>query len=394
MSLPLEGVRIIAVEQYGAGPFGTQHLADLGAEVIKVENPAEGGEVGRMVGPYFFEPGDSHFFQSFNRNKKSVTLDLKSTEGRRLFEALVGTADAVFDNLRGDLPEKLGLTYEALKSINPAIVCCHLSAYGRTGPRKAWPGYDYLMQAEAGYCALTGEPGGPPARFGISIIDMMTGTTAAMALLAALVSARATGLGRDIDTSLFDVALHNVNYLGTWYMNDGITTDRAPRGAHPSLTPSQMYRTKDGWIFVMCNKEKFWPIFTAIIDRPGWATDPRFATFKARLEHRDALTVEMDEALSARTTAEWMESFAGKVPAAPVYDVAQALDSSYVRDQGMIVETPHPVRGQIRTLACPVRVPGETLPLRPGPRLGAHNDEILGPLSAPPPILNRMSKVT
>lgn len=393
MSLPLDGVRIISVEQYGAGPFGTQHLADLGAEVIKVENPAEGGDVGRMVGPYFFEPGDSHFFQSFNRNKKSVTLDLKSAEGRRLFEALVETADAVFDNLRGDLPEKLGLTYETLKSLNPAIVCCHLSAYGRTGPRKAWPGYDYLMQAEAGYCALTGEPGGPPARFGVSIIDMMTGTTAAMALLAALVSARTTGLGRDIDTSLFDVALHNLNYLGTWYMNDGITTNRAPRGAHPSLTPSQMYRTRDGWIFVMCNKEKFWPILAAIIDRPGWASDPRFATFKVRLENRDVLTAEMDAALSARTTAEWMESFAGKVPAAPVYDVAQALDSSYVRDQGMIVETPHPVRGRIRTLACPVRVPGETLPRRPGPRLGAHNDEILGPLAAPGPIPNHMSKV-
>jgi len=393
MSLPLDGVRIISVEQYGAGPFGTQHLADLGAEVIKVENPAEGGDVGRMVGPYFFEPGDSHFFQSFNRNKKSVTLDLKSAEGRRLFEALVETADAVFDNLRGDLPEKLGLTYETLKSLNPAIVCCHLSAYGRTGPRKAWPGYDYLMQAEAGYCALTGEPGGPPARFGVSIIDMMTGTTAAMALLAALVSARTTGLGRDIDTSLFDVALHNLNYLGTWYMNDRITTDRAPRGAHPSLTPSQMYRTRDGWIFVMCNKEKFWPILAAIIDRPGWASDPRFATFKVRLENRDVLTAEMDAALSARTTAEWMESFAGKVPAAPVYDVAQALDSSYVRDQGMIVETPHPVRGRIRTLACPVRVPGETPPRRPGPRLGAHNDEILGPLAAPGPIPNHMSKV-
>ncbi|MEI4487831.1 CoA transferase [Frigidibacter sp. MR17.14] len=383
MSLPLEGVRIVAVEQYGAGPFGTQHLADLGAEVIKVENPAEGGEVGRHVGPYFFEPGDSHFFQSFNRNKKSVTIDLKSPEGRAVFEALVATADAVFDNLRGDLPERLGIDYASLKHVNPKIVCCHLSAYGRTGPRKAWPGYDYLMQAEAGYCAVTGEPGGPPARFGISIIDMMTGTTAAMALLAALVSARATGQGRDIDTSLFDVALHNVNYLGTWYMNDGITTDRAPRGAHPSLTPSQMYRTADGWIFIMCNKEKFWPVLARAIDRPDWATDPRFASFKARLANRDLLTQEMDAALSTATTDEWMRRFAGQVPAAPVYDVAQALDSAYVQQQGMIAEVPHPVRGTIRTLACPVRCPGEELPKRPGPRLGADNDDILGPLMQP-----------
>jgi len=382
MSLPLEGVRILAVEQYGAGPFGTQHLADLGAEVIKIENPAEGGDVGRHVGPHFFEPGDSHFFQSFNRNKKSITLNIKTTEGRAHFEALVATADIVFDNLRGDLPEKLGLTYAALAPINPAIVCCHLSAYGREGPRKAWPGYDYLMQAEAGYCALTGEPDGPPARFGISIIDMMTGTTAAMAMLAALVSARATGRGRDIDTSLFDVAIHNVNYLGTWYLNDGVVTERQPRGAHPSLTPSQMYRTGDGWLFIMCNKEKFWPVLAQMLGRPEWASDPRYASFQARLAHRDELTADLDAALSTRTTAEWLAHFAGKVPVAPVYDVAQALDSAYVREQGVIVEVPHPARGTIATLACPVRCPGEELPRRPAPRLGAHNDEILAPLDS------------
>lgn len=382
MSLPLEGVRILAVEQYGAGPFGTQHLADLGAEVIKIENPLEGGDVGRAVGPHFFEPGDSHFFQSFNRNKKSVTLNIKTAEGRAMFEALVATADVVFDNLRGDLPEKLGLTYEALAPINPAIVCCHLSAYGREGPRKAWPGYDYLMQAEAGYCSLTGEPDGPPARFGVSIIDMMTGTTAAMAMLAALVSARATGKGRDIDTSLFDVAIHNVNYLGTWYMNDGVVTERQPRGAHPSLTPSQMYRTKDGWLFIMCNKEKFWPILAQMIGRSEWARDPRYADFKARLANRDQLTRDLDAALAPRTTAEWIAHLAGKVPVAPVYDVAQALDSGYVREQDVIVEVPHPARGTIKTLACPVRCPGEALPRRPAPRLGAHNEAILGPLEA------------
>jgi succinate--hydroxymethylglutarate CoA-transferase len=161
MKLPLDGLRIIAVEQYGAGPFGTQHLADLGAEVIKIENPAEGGDVGRAVGPYFFAPGDSHFHESFNRNKKSITLDLKTAGGKTLFHDLVRTADATFDNLRGDLPAKLGVTYDALKDVNPNIVCAHLSAYGRTGSRAAWPGYDYLMQAEAGYLSLTGEPDGP-----------------------------------------------------------------------------------------------------------------------------------------------------------------------------------------------------------------------------------------
>lgn len=380
MSLPLEGLRVVAIEQYGAGPFGTQHLADLGAEVIKIENPADGGDVGRSVGPHFFADGDSHFFQSFNRNKKSMVLNLKAEEGRATLEALAATADAVFNNLRGDLPEKLGVTYDALKHVNPALVCCHLSAYGRTGPRKAWPGYDYLAQAEAGYLSLTGEPDGPPTRFGISIIDMMTGTMSALALVSAVLGARATGQGRDIDTSLFEVALHNVNYLGTWYLNDGVTTTRLPRSAHPSLTPSQLYRTRDGWILIMCNKEKFWPILADIVGRPEWASDPRYVDFKARLANRDALTVDLDAALSTTTTAEWMDRFAGKVPAAPVYDVAEAMDSDYVRDQGLIVESDHPVRGRIKTLACPIRVPGETLPTRAAPAMGAHTLEILNSL--------------
>lgn len=377
MTLPLDGVRIISIEQYGAGPFGTQHLADLGAEVIKIENPGDGGDVGRQVGPYFFEPGDSHFFQSFNRNKRSLTLDLKSAEGQETLRKLVARSDAVFNNLRGDLPERLGVTYDQLKDINPAIVCAHLSAYGRSGPRRAWPGYDYLAQAEAGYLSLTGEPDGPPARFGVSIIDMMTGTMAALATVSAILGARATGQGRDIDTNLFEVALHNLSYLGTWYMNDGVKTERLPRSAHPSLTPSQLYRTGDGWIFIMCNKEKFWPILAETIGRPEWASDPRYANFKARLANRDQLTHELDEALSARTTAEWMEAFGGKVPAAPVYDVAEALDNPYVQDQGFIVEVPHPVRGSIKTLACPIRCPGEQMPARAAPRLGADTDDIL-----------------
>ncbi len=377
MSLPLEGVRIIAVEQYGAGPFGSQHLADLGAEVIKIENPGDGGDVGRSVGPYFFAPGDSHFHQSFNRNKKSFTLDLKKPAGQAVLHELVKTADAVFDNLRGDIPVKLGLTYEKLKAYNEKIVCAHLSAYGREGPRAAWPGYDYLMQAEAGYLSLTGEPGGPPARFGISIIDMMTGTMSALALVSSVLGARATGVGRDVDVSLFDVAMHNLSYVGTWYLNEGVKTTRSPRSSHPSLTPSQLYRTQDGWIFIMCNKEKFWGVLADVIGRPEWATDPRFATFKARLEHRDELTTALDDVLMKETTAEWMSRLAGKVPAAPVYDVAQALDNVYAREQGIVVDVPHPERGSIKTLACPIRCTGEQLPKRAAPRLGEHTQEIL-----------------
>ncbi len=372
--LPLAGVRILAVEQYGAGPFGTLYLADLGAEVIKIENHKEGGDVGRQVGPHFFGPGDSQFFQTFNRNKKSVTLDLKHPEGKAAFLALVATADAVLDNLRGDLPEKLGLTYDDLKQANPRIVCAHLSAYGRSGSRKAWPGYDYLMQAEAGHLSLTGEPGGPPTRYGLSIVDLMTGLVAAFALLSGVVSARGTGVGMDVDTSLFDVALHNLNYPGTWFLNAGVVTGRTARSSHPSLTPSQLYRTRDGWIFIMCNKEKFWGVLAEALGRPEWATDPDFATFKARLAHRERVTQMLDAVLTTRTTAEWIAHFAGKVPAAPVYDVAQALESEFVAERGGVADFAYPDGRSARMITGPIRVAGASPPTRAAPAMGADTD--------------------
>lgn len=392
MSLPLTGVRIVAVEQYGAGPFGTQHLADLGAEVIKIENPAEGGDVGRLVGPHYFGAGDSHFFEAFNRNKKSLTLNLKNPEARAVFADLVKSADATFDNLRGDLAGKLGLTYADLAAHNPRIVCAHLSAYGRTGSRAAWPGYDYLMQAEAGYLCLTGEPDGPPARFGLSIVDMMTGVTAVTGLLAGIIDARANGRGRDIDVSLFDVALTNLNYIAAWYLNEGVQVKREPRSAHPSLTPSQLYRTQDGWLFVMCNKEKFWPLLAQAIGRPEWATHPDYANYKARLANRDRLTREMDEVLGTASTAEWLERLSGTVPVAPVYDLAQALDNPFVREQGRIMEAPHPARGNIRTLASPIRCPGEAEKIGIAPALGEHTRELLRGLGYAEARIDQLSK--
>ena len=375
--LPLAGVRILAVEQYGAGPFGTMYLADLGAEVIKIENHKDGGDVGRQVGPHFFGPDDSHFFQTFNRNKKSFTLDLKHSEAKAVFNALVKTADAVLDNLRGDLPEKLGLTYEDLKHVNPRIVCAHLSAYGRTGSRKAWPGYDYLMQAEAGHMSLTGEPGSPPTRYGLSIVDLMTGLAAAFGLLAGVLNARSTGVGTDVDTSLFDVALHNLNYPGTWFLNAGAVTERVPRSSHPSLTPSQLYRTRDGWIFIMCNKEKFWGLLASALGKPEWIADPDFATFKARLANRERLTQILDAELMKRTTAEWIDHFNGKVPASPVYNVAQALQSDFVTERNGVVDFVYGDGRVARMVAGPIRVSGVTLPTRAAPTMGADTDALL-----------------
>ena len=391
MSLPLSGVRIVSVEQYGAGPFGTQHLADLGAEVIKIENFHDGGDIGRAVGPQFFGPGDSHFYEAFNRNKRSLGLDLKHPKGQEIFRKLVERSDAVFDNLRGDLPTKLGITYAQLANVNPKIVCVHLSAYGRSGSRASWPGYDYLMQAEAGYLSLTGEPDGPPARFGLSIVDLMTGTTAAMALLAGLVDAQATGKGRDLDVSLFDVALHNLAYVATWYLNGGIVTNREPRSSHPSLTPSQLCRTKDGWLFIMCNKEKFWTALADAVGKPEWATDPEYSTFAARLKNREQVTQELDAVLTTATTAEWISRLGGKVPIAPVYDVQQALENPFVAEQQLLLDFQHPEHGKIRGVASPVRLENSAvLPTRAAPRLGEDTDALLEELGYAPNLIGAL----
>jgi len=375
--LPLNGVRVLAVEQYGAGPFGTMFLADQGAEVIKIENPNDGGDMSRAVGPHFFAPGDSEFFHSFNRNKKSLTLDLSRPEGQRVLHDLLRSADALASNLRGDVPAKLGLTYGRLKSHNPRIVCAHLSAYGRSGPRAGWPGFDYLMQAEAGYFSLTGEPGAPPARFGLSIVDYMSGLGLAYALLAALTAARATGVGRDIDVSLFDMALSNTAYQATWYLNEGVISGRLPRSAHAALTPCQLYRTRDGWIYLMCNKEKFWPALCGKLGRPEWIEDARFRRFPDRLKHRDILTELLDRELGERTTGEWLAHFAGAVPAAPINDLAQALDNPFVTEHGRLQTLPHPVKGSYRMVAPPVQCAGEMAPAHPAPALGEQTEALL-----------------
>jgi crotonobetainyl-CoA:carnitine CoA-transferase CaiB-like acyl-CoA transferase len=376
MPPPLSGLRVIAVEQYGAGPYGSMQLADLGAEVIKIENPAEGGDMARRVGPFFAGPEDSYFFHSFNRNKRSLTLDLKRPGARRVLHALAAHSDAFIDNLRGDLPARLGLTYAALASANPGIVCAHLSAYGREGSRAHWPGYDYLMQAEAGYLSLTGEPDGPPARMGLSIVDLMTGLFAAFALVSGVLEARQTRKGRDLDVSLFDAALQNLSYLATWYLNAGHVQGREPRSAHPSLVPSQLYRTADGFIFIMCNKEKFWPILAHHIGRPDWADDPRFSSFKERLANRALLNELLDEALSTRTTGEWLAAFAGEVPAAPVNDVKAALDNPFVAEGGRLLDYVRDGMPPVRMVAGPVRT-GEAPPMRAAPSLGADTDTVL-----------------
>jgi crotonobetainyl-CoA:carnitine CoA-transferase CaiB-like acyl-CoA transferase len=377
LTLPLQGLRVLTFENFGAGPFGSMYLADLGAEVIKVENREQGGDATRGMGPHFLGPHDSHFFQTFNLNKRSLTLNLKAPEGQKVFHRLVANADAVLNNLRGDQPDKLGLTYAALKAANPRIVCAHLSAYGRDNERRAWPGYDYLMQAEAGFLHLTGEPGTPPARMGLSIVDYMTGITTALALLSALFGAQRSGQGRDVDVSLFDVALHQLSYPGTWFLNERTRTERLPRSSHPSAVPVQLFRSSDGWIFVMCMTEKFWQELMRVLDTPQIAADPRFSSMAARGQHRDELTPILDAEFGKDTTANWLARLQGVLPAAPVFDMPDALDSPYPTRIGMIRNTPHPARPDFRTFANPIKLDGRRLPAQVGSALGADTEALL-----------------
>ena len=376
---PLTGVRVLAVEQYGAGPFGSMYLANQGAEVIKIENPSDGGDMSRAVGPYFLGPEDSEFFHSFNANKKSVTINLKEPQGLEVFHELVKTADAVSNNLRGDVPEKLGLDYDSLKAINPKIVCAHLSAYGRSGSRQTWPGFDYLMQAEAGWFSLTGEPGTPPARFGLSVVDMMTGLAMAFGLVSAVIAARSSGAGRDMDVSLFDLALHNTSYLSTWYLNENVVTERLERSAHPSLTPCQLYKTRNGWIFIMCNKEKFWPILCNKLGQANWSQDPRFLLFKNRLEHREVLQKMLDDTLSKKTTEEWLTAFAGSVPASPIYNIGEAMNNPFVSERNGIHHFPNPTNPEasFKMVAHPIKSSGDDPLNNPAPKLGENTDTVL-----------------
>lgn len=380
---PLEGIRILTLESFGAAPYGTMLLADLGAEVIKIENPSTGGDSSRSVGPEILGTGDSQYFQSFNLNKRSVALDLTRPDDRDSFLNLVATADAVVNNLRGDLPTKLGLDYASLRSANPAIVCLHISAYGRDNSRKSWPGYDFLAQAEAGLMSVTGEPDGPPCRIGVSMIDYMSGITGMVGLLSCLMRAKNTGQGCDIDTNLFDVATHQHAYSATWYLNSGVVPTRLPRGSHASVVPVQTVRTADGWIYVMCMKDKFWEILAERIGRPDLITDPRFSSQAARLANRDTLTSELDDAMEKRTTSEWLAVLAGAIPAAPIYAVDQAFSNPFMAETGMVTMVAHPARADLRVLATPLKINGERPPKAACPPLGADNERYLtGPRSA------------
>ncbi|MBI3968122.1 MAG: CoA transferase [Chloroflexi bacterium] len=376
MPLPLEGVRILAVSQYGAGPFGMMHLGDFGADVIKVEDPATKGDVARAVPP-FTAGNDSLFFQSLNRNNRSIALDLRSPAGRAVFDDLVRVCDAVFNNLRGDLPAKLRLDYAGLKHLNPRVVCCSLSGFGKTGPRAAEPGYDYLGQGLAGLMSITGEPDAPPARFGSPIIDFAGGWMAALGTMIALFQSQRTGIGCDVDVALLDTALTMLNYMGTYQLNRDFKVERISDSAHPTMVPCQVFPTSDSYVIVMCLKEKFWQLLCELIDRPELAADPRFLTFKERYDHRDELIPELKSVFRRHTTAEWLDRLQGQIPCAPVNDVEEALREPQILARDMIVSWPHPEFGEVKTIGNPIKISDAPPRYEAGPAYAAHTDQVL-----------------
>ena len=376
---PLAGLTVIAVEQFGAGPFGTLMLADLGADVIKIEDPGSGGDVSRYIPPVQ-EGSDSLYFEAVNRNKRSLVLDLKSAVGRGVFERLVGTADAVFSNLRGDQPERLGLTWERLRHANERIVCVSLTGYGRHGDDARLPGYDALVQAGTGWAALTGGPDDPPTKSGLSLADYATGLAAMVGLLAGVVDARRTGTGRDVDTNLFDVALSMLTHHATWFLSAGIEAQRQPMSGHASVVPFQFFATADGYIAVACAKEHFFRAFLEALGLSELAEDERFVDMDARARHRRELLPILGARIASDTTAAWMKQLKGTVPAAPVTSMEGALDPQRLQDRAMLVEYEHELFGRVRSVAPPVVFGGYQPEHRPGPRLGADGAAILAEL--------------
>jgi len=379
--LPLADVRIVAVEQFGAGPWATMQLADLGADVIKIEDPSVGGDVSRYVPP-FNDGRDSLFFETLNRNKRSACLDLRHPDARRVLEDIVASADAVLSNLRGDQPAKLRLRYQDFEHVNPQIVCVSLSGFGTAGPRAGEGGYDYTIQALAGWMSVTGGPEEPPTKSGLSLVDFAGGYVAAIAVIAGVWQARRDGKGFDADLSLFDTALHLLAYMGTWSASRGWEARRLANSAHQSMVPFQAFEAGDGWLVVACPKQTLWRKLCDAVGRPELARDYRFVDFASRDTNRAVLVSLLQDAFSRRPVAEWLEVLASAgVPCAPVKTIAGALADPQAEHRGALVEYEHPILGRVRQIASPLRLcDGKSPPVRRAPRYGEDTEAVLDKL--------------
>jgi LAO/AO transport system ATPase len=370
MSGPLSGITVLEVGHMLAGPYCGMLLADLGAEVIKIEPPE--GDIGRRVSPHEVA-GHNAYFASLNRSKKSVVLDLASDAGRAALHALAARAHALVTNLRPAAIRKLGLTYEALRDANPKLVCVALTGYGLEGSHADRPAYDYVIQALTGVMAITGEPGSPPAKTGYSAVDNSAGMMGALGLLARIVEGR----GGQIDVSMHDVMLSQLNYLAGAWLNAGERAVRMARSAHPYIVPAQVFETSDGWLVVFISHDEFWRRFCTEVGKPGWLADPRFATMAARRENRDAVLAGLVPLFKAGTSASWMARLAPLgVVVAPVETLEQALGSDLVRERDMVIGI-ESGGATIRAVGNPIRIAGTAQAYRPPPRLGEHNAELL-----------------
>ena len=374
--LPLSRYRVLELAHLIAGPACGMYLADMGADVIKIEHPS-GGDASRSV--YGSPPGgESPVFVTVNRNKRSVGLDLAHPEGRSLFARLVERADVVVEAYRGGVAEKLGIDYGRLAPVNPRLVYCSLSAFGPSGPWRDKPGLDMLVQAMGGLMAISGEPDGEPVLCGAPVVDTIGALLAALGIVTALLHREGTGEGQRVDVSLLDGALLAHAARLSVFLATGQDPGRHG-SAHPYIVPFQAFAARDGWIYVAVWIDKLWEPFCAAIGRPPLATDPRFATRESRLGNRKELTGILEGIFGGQTVQEWMARLeAYDVLCAPVNRYADLVEDPQVRASGMLVEQEHPRAGRIRTLNTPVRLEKTPGGIRgPAPALGEHTDAVL-----------------
>jgi crotonobetainyl-CoA:carnitine CoA-transferase CaiB-like acyl-CoA transferase len=378
MGFPLAGVRILELDQIIAGCYGGLVLSDLGAEVIKIETP--GGDLGRIpsVAPY---NGQSALFLTFNRNKRSIAIDLKSDGGLKVFHDLVATADVVIDNFRPGVLERLKIDYATLKAIKPDIIQCSVTGFGATGEYKDNPALDIIIQSIAGYLAITGEPGRPPVRTGIPLADLCGGIFSSQAILAALFDRERSGAGRHIELSMFDGMLSLLTYTATMWLTKGELPE-PPGSAHMYSVPWQAFECADGHIVVATRQEVFWTRLCDALEAPELAADPRFANNPERVANRATLVPILEDILARRTVGEWMERFRkDDIPAAPVNNLDGVFAEPPVAERDMIVEYDHPQVGKVRLPGNPIKMSGmEGTISRPAPMLGEHTDEVLSGL--------------
>jgi formyl-CoA transferase len=373
----LDGLRVLELTQVMAGPFCAQVLADMGADVVKIE-PPDGGDTTRRALGFRMRGEDTAAFLAVNRNKRSLALDLKAERHRAIFHRLARDADVVLENFRPGVAARLGADWDTLRALNPRLVHASVSGFGQTGPYAMRPGYDLIAQGLAGVMSVTGEPGGEPVKCGIPIADLSAGLFCAVGILSALAARERTGRGQRVDTSLFEGALA----LSIWETAELWATGRVPQplgSAHRLTAPYQALRTRDGHITVGGNNQRLWERLCGALGREDLVDDPRFATNDARMEHRPALVAELESALEGSDTDHWVDALleAG-VPAGPIHDYRQVFDDPHTQAREMEVELEHPVEGTIRALGIPVKLsdtPGAIR--RAAPLLGEHTEEVL-----------------